>query len=53
MGNTLLKNNPTAQDIKDFLKSIEENINNYSITIDSVNETLEFNSTTTKIINLQ
>lgn len=51
MGNTLLKKNPTAQDIKDFLGKIEENIENISITIDGENETLIFNSTTTPIIN--
>ena len=52
MGNTLLKNNPTAQDIKNFLKAIESDIDNYSINIDSENETLEFNSITTTIINM-
>lgn len=52
MGNTLLQDNPTVKDIKIFLRSIEENFQNYSINIDSENETLEFNSTTTQIINL-
>lgn len=51
MGNTLLQANPTIKDIKIFLGSIEENFQNYSINIDSNNETLEFNSTTTTIIN--
>ena len=51
MGNTLLQTNPTMKDIKIFLKSIEENFQNYSINIDSNNETLEFNSITTTIIN--
>ena len=51
MGNTLLQDNPTTKDIKIFLKSIEENFQNYSINIDSNNETLEFNSITTTIIN--
>lgn len=52
MGNTLLENNPTMKDIKIFLKSIEENIENYSIDIDTSNETLNFTSITTKIIDL-
>ena len=51
MGNTLLQDNPTMKDIKIFLKSIEENIQNYSINIDNNNETLEFISNTTTIIN--
>ena len=52
MGNTLLKQNPTIKNIKAFLKAINENFQNYSINIDSENETLEFNSTTTTIINI-
>lgn len=51
MGNTLLKNNPTIKDIKDFLKKIEVDFKNYSINIDDNNETLVFSSTTTTIIN--
>ena len=51
MGNTLLQDNPTIKDIKIFLKSIEENFQSYSTNIDIPNETLEFISITTTIIN--
>ena len=51
MGNTLLQDNPTMKDIKIFLKSIEENFQSYSTNIDIPNETLEFISITTTIIN--
>ena len=51
MGNTLLQANPTIKDIKIFLKSIEENFQSYSTNIDIPNETLEFISITTTIIN--
>lgn len=51
MGNTLLKNNPTIQDIKNFLGKIEENIETKSITIDEPNETLIFSTSTVTVIN--
>ena len=50
MGNTLLQNNPTAQDIKIFLRKINANIDNYNITFNENNELLTISSTSTQII---
>lgn len=50
MGNTLLKDNPTMKDIKEFLRKIEDNIENYSIEIDDEDEALIFSTSTISII---
>ena len=51
MSNTLLKDNPTIVDIKEFLSKIEDDIQNYSISFTTEDDgALIFTSITTQII---